>query len=271
VDISRVEREAIMQQLHQFLGPNTLEQPVEEAPSPSAFGHFFAVLATGLTFVLAHVLTTLRARRTGHTYHPTSQSAVAMRALQPRMSEEWGDDDYAHLFSAMRHESENTKNRVLSGPPDDVLGCARAVYVVIFNEGTPNEGVYTLQSRDDPARTHLLTFEHTEDADRFASLLQGQGLPELGKPVLWDAENTKEYCNTCEYAVTHVPVGTMFTPPRNNSVDEDAFLVREMMRQAQSGEGLAAGRDIASLGLDMYISEREMLEKLYGPDNGFAP
>lgn len=267
-DLGRVEREALMQQLGAQL-ESAVERLESEAQQTNAIQHFFAVLATGVAFFVAYIATTMEAKKTGQVYGiPNLRSARA--SVPPRMSEEWGEEDYAELWSTLRSESENTRSKVRSGSPDAVLGHARAVYVVIFNEGTENEGVYTLQSQDDPRRTHLLTFEHTEDADRFASLLQGQGLNELGRASMWDATKTVEYCNSCEYAVTHVPVGTMFTPPRNNSIDEEAFRVRrDLIRQSESshfGDGQPV--DSGMLGLDMYQSEREMLERLFG---GYSP
>jgi hypothetical protein len=268
-DLSRVEREALMQHLHLQL-QGAFERLDHEADDPNAVRHFLAVLTTCFAFFIAFVAMAMKTRKTRQFY--TMAESRGMRAgAQPRMAEHWSDKDYLEMWNAMRSESENTKNKVRSGPPDAVLGQAQAVYVVIFNEGTENEGVYTLQSSDDPTRTHLLTFENTEDADRFASLLQGQGLNDLGKSLMWDAAKTTEYCNSCEYAVTHVPVGTMFTPPRNNSIDEDAFRVRrELMRQAESMGMFGDERPAVDgmLGLDTYQRERAMFERIF---NDFSP
>jgi hypothetical protein len=267
-DLSRVVRDALLQRLHQQL-EGAIERLDRGADEPSAARHFFGVLATGLVFFMAFVTIAMKTRTTEPADTMPVSRGMRVRA-RPVMAEEWSDKDYMEMFNAMRMESENTRNKVRSGPPDAVLGHAKAVYVVIFNEGTENEGVYTLQSADDPTRTHLLTFEHTEDADRFASLLQGQGLNDLGKALMWDAEKTMEYCNSCEYAVTHVPVGTIFTPPRNNSIDEDAFRVRRELMKFVESEGNFGEAQVMErmLGLDTYQSEREMFERLF---KGFAP
>jgi hypothetical protein len=186
------------------------------------------------------------------------------------MSEQWSDEDYFELFNAMRSEHQNTRNKVQTGPADAVLNNVRGeVYVVIFNEGTQDEGVYTLQSQDDRRMTHLLTFENTDDANRFASMLQGQGLNALGKASAWDATKTMEYCLSCEYAVTHVPVGTMFSPPESNTVDEEAFRARrEMMNHGVEGAAVDQMCGQEACGLDEYLGERENFERLF---RGFSP
>merc|ERR1719235_1607027 len=60
--------------------------------------------------------------------------------------EQLSDSAYRDLSHAIWRESENTKNRVRNGPAETVLSHAQAVYVLIFNQGMENEGVYTLLS-----------------------------------------------------------------------------------------------------------------------------
>jgi len=267
-DLSRVERDALMQQLQAQL-KDAVEQVEKEADEPGTLPHFLTALATGFTFFMAYVVTTMRMRRTGRAEDPGTPPSL--RAGSPlRMSasdpEQWSDSDYSALSRAIWRESENTKNRVRTGPAETVLSHAQAVYVVIFNEGTENEGVYTLQSQGDPRKTHLLTFENSGDADRFANLLQGQGLDQLGKPLMWESAKIVEYCEACQYAVTLVPVGTIFTPPQKNEMDNDAFRALELMRQGVDFMQMPAQqkRDDHALGLHMYKAEREKLERLYG-------
>merc|ERR1719420_1212632 len=211
----------------------TFDREARGPNGPNAVQHFIAVLAAGCIFFAGYVAKRMKARNTAQVYNaPTSRVAL------PRMSEQWNDDDYDQMWRGMRQpgrDGGNSGPQVKSGPPDAVLSQANHVYVVLFNAGTENEGVYTLQSQDDPARTHLLTFEYPEDADRFATMLGGQGFGMVGKPFQWDAVKTREYCNACEYAVTLVPKNTQFAPPQNNSIDEAAFEARrKTMRQPQS-------------------------------------
>jgi hypothetical protein len=274
----------MMHQLHEQLADATGKLESETAQQPGPIRHFFAVLATGLSFLVAYVTITMRARTTGRVYsiptYTTKQSAVAAtlappsvdrvarHGWQPRMAEQWSDEDDKEMWSAMRREHDSTRHRVQSGSADAVLKQAQTVYVVIFNEGTEREGVYTLQSKGD-GRPHLLTFESTDDADRFVDLLQGQGLNEMGKPLMWEVGMARDFCDSCEYAVMLVPTGTVFMPPRSNCVDEEAFRIREEIRnfEAEAADGQMDAEN-GMLGLDTYTSEREMLERLYG---GFAP
>ena len=50
-----------------------------------------------------------------------------------------------------------------------------AAYVLIFNAGQQDEGVYTLQGRSSPASAYVLAFERDDDAERFSQLLQAEG------------------------------------------------------------------------------------------------
>jgi len=136
---------------------------------------------------------------------------------------------------------------------------------LIFNQGMENEGVYTLQSPSQ-SKPHLLTFENSGDADRFANLLQGQGLDQLGKPLKWESATIVEYCGACEYAVTLVPAGTTYTPPPTNEMMEEAFRALKLMRQEADSIQMPAKqkRDDYALGLHMYKAERENLERLFG-------
>jgi hypothetical protein len=70
-----------------------------------------------------------------------------------------------------------------------------SAYVLIFNAGQQDEGVYTLQGRAAQANAYVLAFELNDDAGRFAQLLQAEGFvsrhpfprqpapPSAGSPV----------------------------------------------------------------------------------------
>ena len=62
------------------------------------------------------------------------------------------------------------------GQPENVLHGLQGAWVLIFNEGQHDEGVYTLQGRcSSNIRAYVLAFELTDDANRFAQLLQAEG------------------------------------------------------------------------------------------------
>ena len=57
---------------------------------------------------------------------------------------------------------------------------AESAWVLLFNPGERNEGVYTLQGRETPEAPHgtyVLAFEEQEEASRFAMLLQVRRAP----------------------------------------------------------------------------------------------
>jgi len=255
-DLSTVKGDALMQQLQAQL-KGAVGKVGKEADGVGTLPHFLTVVTTGFAFLLAYAVTAMRMRTTGRAEDPGTPpslragSPLRMSASDPERFP--SDNDYSALSRAIWRESENTKQRVRTGPAQAVLSHAPAVYVVIFNEGTENEGVYTIQSTGEPSKTHLLTFENLGDADRFANLLQGQGLDQLGKPLMWESATIVEYCEACEYAVTLVPVGTVFTPPQTNEMVADS--VQTPAKQK---------RDDHALGLHMYKAERENLERLFG-------
>jgi len=277
-DLSTVKGDALMQQLQAQL-KGAVGKVGKEADGVGTLPHFLTVVTTGFAFLLAYAATPMwmwmRMWTTGRAEDPGTPpsrragSPLRMSASDPERFP--SDSDYSALSRAIWRESENTKQRVRTGPAAAVLSHAPAAYVVIFNKGTEDEGVYTLQSQVDPRKQHLLTFENSGDADRFANLLQGQGLDQLGKPLMWESWRIVEYCEACEYAVTLVPMGTVFTPPQTNEMDHEAFRAQELMRQEAEFQGAdfmqtaaKQKRDDHALGLHLYKAERENLERLFG-------
>ena len=101
------------------------------------------------------------------------------------------------------------------GPPEHVLAGLQAAYVLVFNPGQHDEGVYTLQGRASEAHSYVLAFEATDDADRFAQLLQAEGF-DLATPSIWDARQLTSFCSMGDFEVSLVPTGGMITPPAKN-------------------------------------------------------
>jgi hypothetical protein len=147
---------------------------------------------------------------------PTSKRPARTNG-PPRMSASWDED----------HE-------LVRGPVDQVLRNRTAAYVVIFNQGTPSEGVYTLEQKDHRGAsvTHILTFEGAQDAGRFAQHLQGEDFNVVGRgssvsldarPLMWDTRSIAKLCNRGAFEVALVPEGRVITPPQNNTYDPTRF------------------------------------------------
>merc|ERR1719174_3678277 len=93
-DLGRVDRDAMMQQLHAELNSSLKKLDDSEVNGLSTIRRFFAVLATGFSFFVAYVATTMRARRPA-----TTLRSVTRAGPQPRMAaEEWSDKDYQDMW-----------------------------------------------------------------------------------------------------------------------------------------------------------------------------
>lgn len=153
----------------------------------------------------------------------------------PRMSAGWGDDD-ERPFHGSGWGEENSRRRspkVLRGPADQVLQNRATASVVVFNPGMANEGVYTIETGVGETRAHLLTFENTEDARRFAAQLQGENFDVAGGPdrsvsldaqaLMWDTRKIAAFCQSGGYQVALVPSGGSIAPPPTNVYDPARF------------------------------------------------
>ena len=146
------------------------------------------------------------------------------------------------------------------GAPRNVLQGLSSAYVLIFNAGRQDEGVYTLQARVSQARANVLAFELDDDAKRFAQLLCADGFvrrrpslactctcpaspmevaslvacahdawsnccrsQDLATSTTWEAGALDKFCTTGSFEVSLVPKGTLIMPPSKNEYDTDAF------------------------------------------------
>ncbi|HAO13331.1 MAG TPA: DUF3110 domain-containing protein [Planktothrix sp. UBA8407] len=94
------------------------------------------------------------------------------------------------------------------------------VYVLLFNAGTENEGIHTIQMGD---RNKVLVFEEEDDATRFGILLEAQDFPTAAVEAI-DYEEIKEFCVSVDYDWELVAAGELAIPPENN-VDQTDWQV----------------------------------------------
>ena len=134
---------------------------------------------------------------------PPAAAAANLRPAQvlraPMVSMSAGDDQWTSADDAgLRRRLEEATTTHL-GSPDFVMNLSRnqaldSVYVLIFNPGQTDEGVYTLQGKSMRAGAYVLAFEQDDDAHRFSELLQVRArAPFCCGTHLW-------------VCVTHVPV-----------------------------------------------------------------
>lgn len=91
------------------------------------------------------------------------------------------------------------------------------VFVLLFNAGTENEGIHTIQVGD---RNKILMFESEDDATRFAIMLEAQDFPSPTVEAM-DAEEIKEFCDSTGYDWEVVPEGALEIPPEANVEQTD--------------------------------------------------
>lgn len=91
------------------------------------------------------------------------------------------------------------------------------VFVLLFNAGTDNEGIHTLQVG---GRNKILMFESEDDATRYALLLEAQDFPTPTVESIY-AEEIQEFCRQADYEWEIIKEGMLALPPENNVDDPD--------------------------------------------------
>ncbi|BAC89605.1 DUF3110 domain-containing protein [Gloeobacter violaceus] len=84
--------------------------------------------------------------------------------------------------------------------------------VLIFNSGSENEGIYTLNV---DSENTVVAFESREDAERYANLLEAQDfiVPEV---ELIEAEEIKQFCEDSSLGLIVVEAGQLVMPPEKS-------------------------------------------------------
>ena len=86
------------------------------------------------------------------------------------------------------------------------------VYILLFNAGTENEGIHTVQVGD---RNTILMFQNEDDATRYAGLLEAQDFPEATVEAI-DSEEVEQFCHQADYDWKTVEPGQFEIPPEKN-------------------------------------------------------
>lgn len=94
------------------------------------------------------------------------------------------------------------------------------VFVLLFNPGTDNEGIHTVQMG---GRNKILMFASEDDATRYALLLEAQDFPTPSVEAM-DSDEIADFCKEANYEWELVEDGMLAIPPNANldSPDWDA-------------------------------------------------
>jgi hypothetical protein len=91
------------------------------------------------------------------------------------------------------------------------------VYILLFNAGTDNEGIHTIQVGD---RNTVLMFAEEDDAARYALMLEAQDFPEPTVEAI-DSEEVEAFCRKAGYDCEIVEKGKLAVPPAKNVEELD--------------------------------------------------
>lgn len=121
------------------------------------------------------------------------------------------------------------------------------VYILLFNAGTDNEGIHTIQMGD---RNTILMFKDEDDALRYSLLLEAQDFPEPKVEAI-DSDEVEQFCRQADYDSKLVESGELEIPPEKNVEDlsweeetkdspipEDSIANDELERIRRQLEGL---------------------------------
>ena len=86
------------------------------------------------------------------------------------------------------------------------------VYILLYNAGTDNEGIHTLQVGE---RNIVLMFESEDDATRYGLMLEAQDFPSPSVELI-DSEEVEEFCRDAGYDWKIVEEGLLAVPPEKN-------------------------------------------------------
>ena len=103
------------------------------------------------------------------------------------------------------------------------------VFILLFNAGTENEGIHTIQIGD---RNKVLMFESEDDAARFALMLEAQDFPTPTVEEI-DAEEIEQFCRSADYDWETIKEGMLAIPPENN-VEETEWKPEGKERETES-------------------------------------
>ena len=126
------------------------------------------------------------------------------------------------------------------------------VHILLFNAGTDNEGIHTIQIGD---RNTILMFKDEDDATRYAGLLEAQDFPEAKvEPI--DSEEVEQFCRQADYDWKIVEPGQLEIPPEKN-VEELSW--EEEQEDIQPAEAPEEESTMASDELDRIRNQLEGL------------
>lgn len=150
-------------------------------------------------------LSAARSDEDGYSGADETSSDLDMEVLRRRMRRNRAStlsaDDDEHVVGSI-YSPEDLAS--WEAEAEDLHADLESGWVLLFNAGTIDEGVYTVQ--DDDTTTFVLAFEDIEDATRFAQQLEAE---EFDLPTVsnWDMDVLTEFCEADDFRIGWVPQG----------------------------------------------------------------
>ncbi|PSB04303.1 DUF3110 domain-containing protein [Merismopedia glauca] len=91
------------------------------------------------------------------------------------------------------------------------------VFVLLYNARTENEGIHTIKIGD---RNTVLMFVSSDDAERYALMLEAQDFPVPTVEEI-DAEEIEDFCQSADYDAELIEDGMLAVPPEANLEAQD--------------------------------------------------
>ncbi|MBE9046632.1 DUF3110 domain-containing protein [Pleurocapsales cyanobacterium LEGE 10410] len=132
------------------------------------------------------------------------------------------------------------------------------VYILLFNAGTDNEGIHTVQMGD---RNTILMFQEEDDALRYAGLLEAQDFP-APKVERIDSEEVEQFCRQADYDWKIVEPEQLEIPPERN-VDE----LNWEQNLSQQEDSISQQEDSVSQQEDSVSQQEDSVEAESMPDD----
>lgn len=123
------------------------------------------------------------------------------------------------------------------------------VNILLFNAGTDNEGIHTVQVGD---RNTILMFQDQDDALRYAGLLEAQDFPEAVVEAI-DSEEVEHFCRQADYDWKMIEPGQLEIPPEKN--------VEEIDWETEKNEGIDSNSTISPEEKSMANDELERIRR----------
>jgi hypothetical protein len=160
--------------------------------------------------------------------------AISRRLISHTMCARLEDDDEAdddvdpfdmsQLQSRIEQQQNQYLDLLMSTSSDEETVRPENVHIIVFNPGTEEQGVHTIEFPKGSGLNIILAFESQPECENFAAMLKQEGSLQFQNAVPSESplEELEQFCETIGVLVEVVPQGKDLRPPSDN-VDDLSF------------------------------------------------